>query len=130
MRIQRVIWAAIAASTFVYALIVSLVAGNPVAAFEKTLHQPFVMTEYAIALVIFGVALGWPAIARTQKPRERWIVRLALFEACAIFGLTAAFVAHDWRVYVAPWALAGVGFILAFPSGDAELSPSGRETKN
>jgi hypothetical protein len=46
------------------------------------------------------------------------ITALAVFEACAIFGLLAAFMMKDWRLCLAPWALALLGFIREFPRGE------------
>ncbi|HEV8659368.1 MAG TPA: hypothetical protein VGS96_12165, partial [Thermoanaerobaculia bacterium] len=75
-----------------------------------------VLVLYAMALAGFVAGTTYSIIARAQPQRVRMIVSLALYEACAIFGLIAAFIISDWRLYLAPWALAVVGFLRVFPS--------------
>ncbi len=48
--------------------------------------------------------------------RIGFIVRLALFEATAIYGMVAAFLTYDWRLFAPTWILAVAGFIQSFPS--------------
>jgi hypothetical protein len=40
-----------------------------------------------------------------------------------IFGLVAAFLTKDWRLYLFPWALAIVGFIRELPRESSRTAP-------
>jgi hypothetical protein len=54
-----------------------------------------------------------------QPPRVVYIARWALIEAIAVFGLMLSIVLHDVRLFIAPFALAMIGFLRAYPSTDA-----------
>lgn len=113
---RKTIWFAIVMSTFVYAVIVySLSRGwpqpGPLAA---AIQQQIVLGLYAAAIAMFFAALTIPG--RIAHHHQRFIVRLALFESCAIFGLLVAFLTRDWRLFLAPWVLSLIGFISNYPS--------------
>ena len=57
--------------------------------------------------------------------RTRMIMSLAIFESCAIFGLVSTFLLQDWRLYLAPWALAVIGFLRSWPSDDGSSGAAG-----
>jgi hypothetical protein len=112
---RKIIWFAIFASTFIYAVIVYSTS-KPDRTFEESFRQPLVIPMYVMAVVEFFLALVLvPKIVRSSG-RNRMIVSLAVYEACAIFGLMAAFIAHDWRLYLGPWALALIGFMREWPA--------------
>ena len=115
MQIQRVIWFGIAVSTLFYAGIIYLAANKPSTTFDATVRSPMVFGPYLMAAAVFVIGLVWPLVPSAAPARVRMIVRMALFEACAVFGVVAAFANRDWRIYLAPWALAIAGFFLAFP---------------
>jgi len=110
------IWFAILMSTFVYAVMVySLSRGWPrPGLFEASARQPVVLGLYAAAVAMFVAALIVPR--GIPQPHPRFVTTLALFESCAILGLTATFLTRDWRLYVAPWALSLIGFVRNYPS--------------
>lgn len=112
---RKIIWFAIVTSTFIYAAILwSLSRSWPQpGAFEQALRRPMVPGLYIAAAVMFLVALTVPRAI--GEVRQRLIVTLALFESCAIFGLVAAFLTQDWRLYAAPWAVSLIGFIVNYP---------------
>ncbi|HEY3051941.1 MAG TPA: hypothetical protein VGK04_00980 [Thermoanaerobaculia bacterium] len=117
MRPEQTIWIAIVFSTVIYAFIAYI--APPIrshGSFESSVRAPLVLVLYAMALAGFVAGTTYSIIARAQPQRVRMIVSLALYEACAIFGLIAAFIISDWRLYLAPWALAVVGFLRVFPS--------------
>lgn len=110
LRVQRIIWFALLLSTVIYAVIAYLFGGEPHRPFDRTA----VVAVYVAAIVDFAIATFFP-LASTQPPQTQLIVRLALYEACAVMGLMIAFVFHDFRLYVGLWALALIGFASRFP---------------
>ena len=116
MREQRIIWFAIFMSTVIYLVVIKSVAPDAVGDYDAMASKPPVAMLYGIALIVF--LFTWfvaPRVFAGKDARQRLIVQLALFEACAVFGLLAGFLVRDWRVYLAPWALAIAGFIRVFP---------------
>ena len=70
---------------------------------------------------MFFLATIFPnAFMKETQPRQRLIVALALYESAAIYGLIAAFLKLDWRLYFVPWAIAVLGFIRVFPTGEPQ----------
>jgi hypothetical protein len=119
MRIERVIWLAIFMSTLIYLLVVFLIAQkNSGVPYDAAVRGTEVLVLYAIALVSFLLGNFPPEQVRKQPPRFRMITRLAIFESCAVYGVVAAFMHEDWRLYLAPWALAIIGFVRVFPSNE------------
>lgn len=133
MSTRRFLWFAIVFSTLVYGILAYASQRNftlqPVSA---ALRRPIVLAIYLIALAVYAAAFLAPAaIARHGAaggtPRSAasaslaaTAVRFALLEAVAILGLAAAFVIHDWRLYLPAWALSLAGFARSSPwSGDA-----------
>ena len=121
MQLQRFIWAGIAGSTAIYALIIFMVAGNPQGTLDSAFRLPLIVPLYILAAAAFAAGFVAPMIVRSGPPRVRMIVALAVFDMCAIFGLIAAFIGHDWRLYVAPWVLALIGFSRVFPTGEPAI---------
>ncbi len=103
MSVDRIIWLALFASTFVYGLIAYvIVAPRATGTFDQSLRSQF--------------------IQRNRPPRVRMIVSMAAYESCAIFGLVAAMLAGDWRLYLAPWVLCLIGFARMFPTSEPTLA--------
>jgi hypothetical protein len=124
MRQQRVIWAAIFFSTVIYLVILlALDPEAPQTSLDIASLPQIVKILYAVAL--FDFIVGWILPGRlTDKPsQQRLVLAMAIFESVAIFGLLAAFMTHDWRLYLGPWALAIVGFIRSFPRAESATRP-------
>lgn len=121
MQQHKVVWFAIFFSTILYAAIAYTTTGRPAGSFEESLRDPIVLALYAAALGGFVVATIVPA---RVPERSRTIVALALFESCAVFGLVAAFIGNDYRLYFAPWALALIGFLRSWPGGEVSAPSS------
>jgi hypothetical protein len=68
-------------------------------------------------LASFGAGFVVPGYIRV--PRTKMIAALALFEACAIYGLVAAFFARDWRLFLPTWIVGLIGMLRVYPSGDS-----------
>ncbi|HSP15088.1 MAG TPA: hypothetical protein VLV78_10070 [Thermoanaerobaculia bacterium] len=116
---DRIIWLALAFSTFIYALVLYLAVGQKShASFDQSLSSPYTIVLYVMALGAFAAATAMSFITRNRPRRLRMIISMALYEASAIFGLMAAFLVADWRVYVAPWVVCLIGFARMFPSAE------------
>jgi len=114
-----VIWAAIAFSTVIYAVILlALPASRSVASFDQNFRSQIVVILYVLVGLQFIAATAYSIVARNRPQQLRLVVSLALYEACAIYGLVAAFINHDWRLYLAPWAVALIGFIRVFSAAE------------
>lgn len=119
LQVRRVLWFAIAFSTVIYAGIIYFITHQQVqGSYEDSLKHPFVLPLYALGLVTFLITMFVMGRFKLGNAQAGMIVRMALYEAIAVFGLVAAFVTHDWRVYLAPWALALMGFVREWPSSD------------
>lgn len=119
MRLLRIIWFALAFTTVIYAVIAFLM-GNPprFASFDESIRDLLVLILYGLAAVMFVIGTVMYSVYRNRPPQLRMIVALALYESIAIYGLMACFFRHDFRLYLAPWALALIGFIRVFPTGE------------
>lgn len=104
----------------IYAIIDWVVLGARVhmQTLEQELRSPIVLVLYIAAAVTF---LGAFALRDTRR-QPIFIARLAVFEACAIYGLVASFVTNDWRLFFPTWALAMLGFVQTLPPS-AEYTP-------
>ena len=113
---RKIIWFAIVFSTFIYAAILWSLSRNwpQPGPFEEVIRRPYSFGPYIAAVVIFLQALVLPRMIKDHQPR--FVTTLAMFEACAILGLMAAFINQDWRLFIAPWVLALIGFARTFPA--------------
>lgn len=121
MKPANVIWLAIVFSTFIYAGIIWFIAGNPEGTFQERLQDVRVQLLYLIALATFVAANFLPRTIKAPA-QTKLVVTLALFEACAIYGLVAAFLTHDWRVFVPAWVLALIGMWMARPTAEPAVT--------
>jgi hypothetical protein len=122
MRQLQIIWGAIVTSTVIYAGLAFWFAGQPSSTLDSAFRNPLVLVAYVAALAAFITALVARRVLTAGPRRIRMILGLAIFESCAIFGLMAAFFAHDWRIYLAPWSLALIGFVLCRPNDEEALA--------
>jgi hypothetical protein len=115
MDTRRILWFAIVMSTVIYAVIAFTIAGSPQRSFEENVKQPMTLGLYAAAFSMFVAGLVFSSVSKAP-PQTAMIITLAIFESCAIFGLLAAFLSSDWRLYIPAWIVALIGFIRQFPS--------------
>lgn len=122
MNPRVVIWFGIVMSTVIY-LVMAVALGGETGDFDESVRSSYVPVLYGLALLAF--IAGWLVVPRVVKSnaRTRMVATMAVFEACAIFGLIAAFLTQDWRLYLGPWALALFGFIREFPRGETTTGP-------
>lgn len=107
-------------STVIYMVIAYTLAPQPQRSFEESARNSVAL--YLLALAMFVAALVVPKRLVSSPPRLKMIVALSLFEACAIFGLVAAFLQQDWRLYVPAWIVALIGFVSVFPREETTTS--------
>lgn len=118
MTTDKILWGAMVVSTFVYFAIIYML-GKPV---EGSFQEAFMRTQfplilYGIAAVTFVMANILPA--RNRGPaRLKMVMALALFEACVIYGLVAAFLVKDWRLFIPTWILGLIGMLRVYPSDE------------
>lgn len=113
MHRQRLtIWGAIVFSTVIYLVLLLMVLRTGSGSLDPATLKTFTNVLYVLAGLSFIAA--WFMGPRLTG-QGRLIVAMAIFESCAIYGVVLAFLAHDWRLYLFPWALAIIGFIREFP---------------
>jgi F0F1-type ATP synthase membrane subunit c/vacuolar-type H+-ATPase subunit K len=117
MQQQRIIWAAIAGSTVMYAFILYMLHPVPGRPFDESVRAPLTLVAYVAAFAMFVTASVLPNLMRAEG-RMRMITSMAMFEACAICGVLAGFLGADWRLYLPPWILAIFGFLRQWPRED------------
>jgi len=122
---NRIIWFAIAFSTVLYAVIAYATSPSPRQPYDAAVKNPLVLVMYFAALSAFVAGNVVPAMLKHAPARTRMIMSLAIFESCAIFGLVSTFLLQDWRLYLAPWALAVIGFLRSWPSDDGSSGAAG-----
>lgn len=111
-RIWQLMWVALFIATCIYGVVDFIVIRPlvPLQTLEDELRSPIVLVLYGLAVVIFFIGRSIP-----YPTRNRYTTRLALLESCAIFGLVAAFLTNDWRLYFPTWVLAAIGFLQTLP---------------
>lgn len=114
---QKILWSAIAFSTFIYVVIAYSLAPVPARPFGESVREVVTLALYGAAFAMFVAAMVIPPLI-AQPPRVKMIVSLALFEACALLGLVAAILQHDWRLIFPPWIASLIGFVRQWPGGD------------
>jgi F0F1-type ATP synthase membrane subunit c/vacuolar-type H+-ATPase subunit K len=124
MQQAKILWFAIAFSTVIYAVVAYTIAGQPQQSFEQSVRNPITLVMYLAAISAFAAGLVVPRLLQRAPAQTRTIMGLAIFETCAIFALVAAFISHDWRLYLPGWALALIGFMRLWP-GSEEVSAPG-----
>ena len=142
VRTVRVIWFALLMSVVIYGVVAWVAVGSvPDGSFEEALANPTVIGLYAAGLGAFvmsfiissavhrrtamrGSAPG-PSASPTGEvltvpPRTRvaLIVRWSMIEMSALFGLVAAFLTRDPRVFLPMGLLAVAGMLLNYPSDE------------
>ena len=112
---RKLIWFAIVLSTFIYAVILYTLSTSwpRPGSLDAALRDPRTIVLYIVAAGDFLLGSVFARLPRLAP--VRMIVACAIYEAVAIFGLLAAFLARDWRLFIGPWVLAMIGFAMEFP---------------
>jgi len=98
---------------------------------SEALKEPVVLVLYAVAVLSFLMGIWIPRmLVKTSQPglmpdasltprlMPAFIVQFAIFESIAIYGLLAAFLQQDWRLFMGPAALSVAGFLIAAPTAE------------
>ncbi len=118
MKTEKVIWAAMVFSTLIYAGMAYTILRERPTSFDDAVQQPYTLVLYAFALAAFVAGFVMPRLMRAPA-KLKMVIALAIFESCAIFGLMAAFLAHDWRLFIPAWIVSLIGMMRVYPSADA-----------
>jgi hypothetical protein len=146
VRLARLIWVALVLCVLIYGVIAAMVTGetdSPVASADDLFLDPAVLVLAMVAVADFLFALLVPkflfrsvgtGVATPLSPSAEltlsqrllgiFVVQWALMESVAIFGLVAAFLFQDLRLFVAFGALSILGLVLTFP-GEGRIRAHG-----
>jgi hypothetical protein len=115
----QIIYVAILMSTLIYAVVAwaTTQAIVPGKSLGDELHD-------SLTIGLYSVAAGTFLAAMIIRARKMLIVRWIMLEAGCICGLIIAMMHGDWRLYIAPWALALVGFVGLYPRVRMGMRPS------
>lgn len=135
IRLMRIIWMAMVISVLLYGIVAWMMTrgGHAEHSPEQTLQLPTVQVLYGLGVMMFILSSVVPRVVLRGRGEERQhgnppshvipseirmalIIRFAMLESVAIFGLVCAFLFHDARLFVPPASLSLVGFLMAFPS--------------
>lgn len=120
MNQKKLIWLAIVFSTVIYAVVLYVVSRNWPAgrSFDEAVRHPLALMAYSACLILFGV--GFLVKRSMRRPLSAFVASLAIFEACAICGLFAAFITQDYRVYIPAWIVALIGMFYLWTKIDEQ----------
>jgi hypothetical protein len=106
----QIIYVAIVMSTLTYAVVAwtTTRAIAPGRSLSDELRDP-------VTIAMYSAAAGMFIAAMVVRARKVLMVRWVMLDAACICGVIAAMMHGDWRLYIAPWALALVGFISLYP---------------
>ena len=126
-----VIWGALLASIAIYCGLVVMLSQSWESPSGDPTSNPVVLALAAAALGSLVVSFAIPArllsVERSEgRVRTAYVIRWALLESVAIYGLLAAMLTRDVRIFYAFGAVAVAGMLLAFPSeeGTAGVPPA------
>jgi hypothetical protein len=129
----RMIWGSLLVSVVIYTVLAFVVVTPSEATVEDVIRRPVVLVLYGLAGAAFlasflipRMLLGRrehppayavaPDTGASPKVMEALIVRWALAESAAIFGLVAAFGQQVPSLVIPPAVLSFLGMIVAYPS--------------
>jgi hypothetical protein len=140
-RVARVIWMALTIAVVIYAVLAfTMVPIRQDVPFASYANNPMFVVLAIFGVVMFGLSFVVPALmlrtvpSGTARPapsfpqartRARLVVRWALTETPAIFGLMAAFIGRDARLFIPLGVLSVVGMLMSYPSDSVLESAEG-----
>ena len=122
----RIIWFALLTSIVVYFVVAFVAIPTPVdEPFQAGFSDMVTVVLYFVAAVTFALAFVIPSmIARREPSPERtrlaFILRWAMIEATAIYGLIAAFLRQNPRLFIPLGVLAVAGMLISYPRGRSD----------
>ena len=118
-RTLPIIYAALLGSIAIYGVLAYIMTrGGSGLPFAELLKLPFVIPLYVMAAISYPAAFFLSGImAQDGKPlRTVYIARWSVLESIVIYGLLAAILNHDVRLFLLPVALALLGFAKSYPT--------------
>ena len=133
------IWGSMIFSILIYGVVARLaVPQQNVQPISEALKEPVVLILYALGVLSFLMGIWIPRLlvkgsqpgtmpdaSLTPRLMPAFIVQFAIFESIAIYGLVAAFLQQDWRLFWGPAALSIAGFLIAAPTTERIRNISG-----
>lgn len=121
---SRLIWLSLASTPLFFLVVVWGLVDTPLEG-DAAMSSPAVLLLALLAVSAFIAATrwldGWMGPADPDSAERRrltlLIMRLAMFEAIAIFGLVAAVLSQDLTVYLPFMVLSLIGMVLYRPQG-------------
>jgi hypothetical protein len=129
-----VLWGAMIFSVALYGVIARVaVPEQNKQPLSEALENVVVLTLYGIGVLSFLLGIWIPRLLQkssepgimpsmgpdaslTPRLMPAFTVQYAIFESVAIYGLIAAFLQQDWRLFIGPAALSIAGFLIAAPT--------------
>jgi hypothetical protein len=140
IRTIRIIWGGLLFTIVIYGLLAYMAVRNPAPGpFESAFSNPIVLVLQIIGVGMFFLAFVMSSVFLRRRPagprapaapvtsgvvsvtprmRLALIVRWAMIESTAIFGLLAAFLSQDPRVFLPLGGLAIGGMLMSYPSDE------------
>jgi len=122
-----VIWFALTVSVTLYGVIAYVMAPAGEQPFDAAFSNPIILALHiaGIGMFVMSFVLSSMLMKRSSNVRGAMIVRWAMIESAAVFGLLAAFIGNDVRLFIPLGALAIAGMLMAYPrSEDSPLTSS------
>lgn len=135
IRLMRIIWMAMVISVLIYGFTAWTITrgGEPKPPVEETIQHSTVQVLYGLGVMMFILSSVVPRMVLRgrddgRQPRRTLgygvpneirvalIIRFAMLELVAIFGLISAFMFKDGRLFIPLAMLSLVGFLMALPS--------------
>lgn len=115
----KIIWFALTMSIVLYGVIAFMIVPRSDQSFDALFANPIILVLHLAGLAMFAISFVVPAnmLKRSNNVRMAMIMRWAMIESSAVFGLLAAFIGQDVRLFLPLGALAIAGMLLAFPRG-------------
>ena len=113
----KILWFALLMSIVLYGVIAFLIVPMGTQTFNALFANPTILILHLAGLAVFATSFLIPSILKTTNVRTTSIIRWAMIESAAVFGLLAAFLGQDVRLFLPLGALAIAGMVLAYPRG-------------
>ena len=114
----KLIWLALLMSIVLYGVIAFVIVPVGEQSFDAAFADPVILVLHLAGLGMLAMSFAAASVFRKRSNlRTASIIRWAMIESAAVFGLLAAFLGQDVRVFLPLGALAVAGMVLAYPRG-------------
>jgi hypothetical protein len=112
----RILWLALTTSIVLYGVIAYVVVPMGAQPFDDAMSNPMILALHIAGLGMFVMSfVASSVLLKNSNRRVASIIRWAMIEAAAVFGLVAAFLSQDLRLFLPLGALAIAGMFMAYP---------------